>query len=194
MDRHLPKPGEKYLHFKGKKYQILCIAEHSKTKEKLVIYQALYGDFTCFARGLAMFMEEVDCSKYPHAQQKYRFELLEEDKVQEVWDEVKETDEVVVDHTEDETLCEATGSGAEIQDEEGEERADPALLQFLDADTLEQKYQVLKMLEGSITNRLIDDFAVALDLVIPEDSLDNRYFQLLSSVRTMQRFENNRFR
>ena len=44
------------------------------------------------------------------------------------------------------------------------------------------------------TDRLIDDFAAALDLVIPDGSLTNRYTQLLSSVRTMQRFENSRFR
>ncbi len=210
MDRHIPKPGEKYRHFKGKQYQILCVARHSETKEPLVVYQALYGDFSCFARPLEIFMEEADHRKYPQTQQRYRFELLTDDNVQEIWDETEEDDEEARGKikAEDKRSWEGTESGAGIWNEaesrtlteetdeelDGEEHADPALLQFLDADTLEQKYQVLKMLEGSITNRLIDDFAVALDLVIPEDSLDNRYFQLLSSVRTMQRFENNRFR
>lgn len=72
--------------------------------------------------------------------------------------------------------------------------ANPILLEFLDAETLEEKYQVIKSLGNSITNRLIDDFAVVLDLVIPDGSLDSRYMQLLSSVRTMQKFETNRFR
>ena len=75
-----------------------------------------------------------------------------------------------------------------------EEQADPALLEFLDADTLEEKYQVIKNLQHSITDRLIDDFAVTLDLVIPDGRLDDRYQQLLSSVRTMQKFETTRFR
>lgn len=75
-----------------------------------------------------------------------------------------------------------------------EEMANPILLEFLDAETLEEKYQVIKSLGNSVTNRLIDDFAVVLDLVIPDGSLDSRYMQLLSSVRTMQKFETNRFR
>ena len=75
-----------------------------------------------------------------------------------------------------------------------EEQADPVLLQFLDTDTFEEKYQLLKSLRGVITDRLIDDFSVTLDLVIPEGDTNVRYQQLLNSVRTMQKFETTRFR
>ena len=37
-------PGHYYRHFRGNVYQVIGIATHTETKEKMVIYQAQYGE------------------------------------------------------------------------------------------------------------------------------------------------------
>lgn len=75
FDRPIPQKGEKYKHFKlGKIVTIIGISRHTETEEISVVYDY---EGHIWNRPLEMFMSEVDKKKYPDAEQKYRFELLE---------------------------------------------------------------------------------------------------------------------
>jgi len=49
-----------YRHYKGNDYEVLGVATHSETEERVVVYRALYGGFGLWVRPLAMFEESVE--------------------------------------------------------------------------------------------------------------------------------------
>lgn len=195
MERHIPKTGEIYRHFKNKMYQIVTVATHSETGGQLVIYQALYGDFSCCARPLEMFMSKVDKAKYPQAAQEYRFELVDKDSLTKVH---KTTENNVMENniTEDNV----TGNNVEAVVEKtiknaDEELPNPDLLLFLDADTFEEKKNLLVSMQNRMTDELINSIAASLDISVDEGDLETRFKSLYNCVSTMSRYEvNNRLR
>jgi hypothetical protein len=49
----------KYRHYKGNFYDVLEVATHSETMEKLVVYRPLYGEKALWVRPYEMFNETV---------------------------------------------------------------------------------------------------------------------------------------
>jgi len=63
MKTHIRKG--KYKHYKGNFYEVLSIAYHSETEEKMVVYRALYDsekyeENAIWVRPLKMFLEDVE--------------------------------------------------------------------------------------------------------------------------------------
>lgn len=204
--RHNPKPQELYRHFKGNLYQIICLAKHSETREMMVVYQAMYDTFEIYVRPLAMFMEEVDHVKYPQVQQKYRFELLQDMK----------NDNEYADMAED-RKAETGRQAAEVQgktelvkeknrvqetkivqetggDIAGQIEIDPLVMEFLDADSYEQKLNILAALHNRITDEMINTMAIATDIEIKDGNVEERYEELKNCLLTFEKYECNRLR
>lgn len=60
MNNKLIAPLGRYRHYKGGEYEVIGIAQHSETLEKLVVYKPLYNDSGLWVRPLGMFLEEVE--------------------------------------------------------------------------------------------------------------------------------------
>lgn len=196
MDR-TPKPGELYRHFKNKLYQIVTVATHSETGEKLVIYQALYDDFGVYARPLDMFVSEVDHEKYPDVKQKYRFERVTiKDKPEDMLRKSISSDaNVITANAPENVSVQAQACHEPVPDVDEGQAPNPRLMEFLDADTFEEKYNILVSMRDTITDRLIDDIAVVMDVVVPEGPLQKRYDDLKNMIKTRQYYEfSNRLR
>ncbi len=213
----IPKPHEIYKHFKGNLYQIVTIAQHSETGEQLVIYQAMYGDFKTYARPLAMFTSEVDKVKYPEIQQRFRFELqgADADRQTRETDSANGAQTITAQDVATQTAPTATAQDvaiwtaqaaakpasvethpetAHIEAAEEEPALDPLVLEFLDADSYEQKLNILAGLHHRITDEMITTMAIACDIEVNDGETEERYEELKNCLLTMEKFECNRLR
>lgn len=49
----------KYRHYKGNLYEVIGVANHSETLEKMIVYKALYGNGELWVRPAHMWNETV---------------------------------------------------------------------------------------------------------------------------------------
>lgn len=50
----------RYRHFKGRDYEVIGVASHSETLERMVVYRALYGEGGLWVRPASMWNETVE--------------------------------------------------------------------------------------------------------------------------------------
>ncbi|MDO4304903.1 MAG: DUF1653 domain-containing protein [Bacillota bacterium] len=207
-----PLPQQIYRHFKGNLYRIVTLAKHSETGEELVIYQALYGDYQVYARPLPMFFQKVDREKYPDAPQEYRFELVKELlPVPNMLQPIETAGRETVSQQSDGQTAEMSGkepSGqfgipqveqpkmqeTEQSIEQEEINIDPLVLEFLDADSYEERLNILAALHHRITDEMINTMAVSVDLEVKEGDTQERYEELKNCLLTLEKYECNRLR
>lgn len=203
------RAGQFYRHFKGGTYQTLAVAEHTETGERLVVYQALYGDFRVYARPYDMFVSEVDRGKYPQAGQRYRFEEIElqmpggmpecEESIQ-TRSDVSEGGMTILPEkaaSQCDEIRRPESGEAESESQKptyAEDEVNPILLEFLDADTLEEKTHILIRYRNQMDESLLNSIAIALDIVVEKKGVQDKYDEILNCLSMMKHFETTRLR
>ena len=87
-----------------------------------------------------------------------------------------------------------TEQNKETADAEEELNIDPLVMEFLDADSYEERLNILAALQGRITNEMINTMAVSVDLEINDGSVEERYDALKNCLLTLEKYECNRLR
>ena len=174
--------GGFYRHFKDKLYQVKGTAIHSETKEKMVIYQGLYGSYEMYVRPYDMFLSEVDHIKYPDVVQKYRFELID----------IKTGKSLEADYEENNQNMESEESEESEKSEESEQ--DSKLIRFLDAYDYKEKLDILTSMRGELNDGLIDIMAESIEVAVPEGDITDRYNSLRKCLMAHTKYEGLRLR
>ena len=201
-NRQTPVAGQIYKHFKGNLYEVLAVAVHTESEEKLVVYQSVDNPDRVFARPLEMFMSDIDRFRYPLIRAKYRFTLVSEPEEETNGEETKE------EETKEETPNEDTKE-EDVKDEETEEQSDddsavykdngelvidPYVEGVLDEKEFSKKIEFFEMLRGKCTEDMLTTIAISLDIQLQEGSIEDKYSQILRTLKMHEKYETSRLR
>lgn len=64
-----------------------------------------------------------------------------------------------------------------------------AILLFLDAETYEEKWNLLGVVQQFMSDHLINTLAASMDIIIEDGNLEDRFEELRSCVNTRRRYE-----
>ncbi|MCR5116365.1 MAG: DUF1653 domain-containing protein [Lachnospiraceae bacterium] len=78
--------------------------------------------------------------------------------------------------------------------EKQEMAADPGVMEFLAAETAEERIKILNKMELRITDSMIDTMAMSLDIDVKQGPVSERFDDLKGCLETIKRFETNRLR
>lgn len=204
-NRQTPVAGRIYKHFKGNLYKVLAVAVHTESEEKLVVYQSVDNPDRVFARPLEMFMSDIDRFRYPLIRAKYRFTLVSEPEEETNGEETKEeetlSDSVLIREQEEETEPSKTEVTEEQSDDDsavykdnGELVIDPYVEGVLDEKEFSKKIEFFEMLRGKCTEDMLTTIAISLDIQLQEGSIEDKYSQILRTLKMHEKYETSRLR
>jgi len=199
-----PVTGEIFTNDKGQIFQVVTIARHSVTKEKLVIYQDLYGDFSVKALPVEMFLSTKKKIQRPvkNSSDEKTGSLNNSDKtansnVNNSLDSNNKISDISDNNTKTGSKknrnirLSETEIKIESYKDECPEGMNLLLYAFLEADTVREKLKLIRDMDNRkyIDDKCIDDMAASIDVTIDEGDIFERIRQLIYCLDTMKRFE-----
>lgn len=200
MDRNIPLPGSFYRYPDGNTLQIICIANNCIDKEKNIVYQKMFPPFDIWTEPLNRFMEETD----NNGLQRYQYNESRTDNIPPRLDvPVNNMDSTASTITESAVITssmfkDALLNGALDRKIAGKipdsEIAEKGFMELLDARTYHEKCIIFTSLRKYLDKRLLNNIAVALDIVLEDGDEEEQYDSVLHCLQTFEHYETQRLR
>lgn len=187
-DKRVPAAGQLFLNKEKKLFQFILIAADKDNQKDIAVYQELSGDYKVYAKELSSFLTEMlpYTTEMPYKEQtiekEYTPDIKLETKSNVIQNEVKEIEEIKAKFKET----------TKVSDDN--EVVSPILLDFLDADTYEEKLNVLIGSRKNLTDRIVNHMAISIDCIVEDGDMEDRINNLIYCLKTHARFEDKRLR
>lgn len=207
-DRILPAAGQLFIDKEKNLVQFIAKAIYRIMEGEIAVYQALSGDYRVYAMPYADFIKEMQ----PFSPQQARG-FQEEGRLlpDEEGNPAKRLGQPGIGSAE--SSPEQPSNMAEgrpgqprsnmAENSQGQpstgrtdesETIDPVLLAFLDADTYEEKLNILTGSRKNLTDRILNHMAISIDCMISDGDMEDKISSLIYCLKTHARFENKRLR
>ena len=200
MDRNMPLPGSFYRYPNGNTLQIICIANNYNDKEKNIVYQNMLPPFDIWTEPLNSFMDKTD----NNGLQIYKFEETGAGDIPPGMNLPVNNMNIPSSTTKESAAItgsmfkEALLNGAIDRKIAGKmpdsEIAEKGFMELLDARTYHEKYIIFTSLRKYLDKRLLNNIAVALDIVLEDGDEEEQYDSLLHCLQTFEHYETQRLR
>ncbi|SHO50021.1 hypothetical protein [Anaerocolumna xylanovorans] len=183
-DRTLPAAGQLFIDKEKNLVQFIAIAIYKRMEGEIAVYQALSGDYKVYAMPFADFIKEM----VPYTPSKEKVSSME------IGHLTEEASGSFQRPEQEEAAKIAKADYKSSNRTEASETIDPVLLAFLEADTYEEKLNVLTGSRKNLNDRILNHMAISVDCIISDGDMEDKISSLVYCLKTHARFENKRFR
>ena len=166
--------GDFYKDKKNNLYQIICEAYDLENKERKVIYQALYGDFSIYSLDYKKFVSK--------SEEDYCFEKVSKDNISLI--AARQKDEVV-----------AEGKASAVNSTSSKQYHISNVLElFLDARSYSEKRKILSDNKDAISQSDLDSMYAVLEIASFEGEVKYQVEKLMRYLGMQEHYEGSRLR